>query len=282
MQLRPTVWAVDAVIEPRGDTRDDWKVVDEIAARMGLGGAYAAKPLRWLAKRGLRVKPRTLVDLIIRTSEVGDWFGLRRSGLSIAKLKKKRPHGVSLRDELPTGQLTKKLRTANKLDLGLPELEQELARLGAEGLETDALPFRLLGMREIRSHNSWMHNVERLMTESREHFARVSPSDAADAGRADGDLALITSKSASVTFKVSVTDEMSAGNIALPHGWGHDGGWRRANRAGGVNSNELASSEQDDIEPLEGMSVLSGIPVRLARASSSSSEIGDMRTAAVM
>jgi hypothetical protein len=44
MQLRPTVWAVDAVIEPRGDTRDDWKVVDEIAARMGLGGPTRPNP----------------------------------------------------------------------------------------------------------------------------------------------------------------------------------------------------------------------------------------------
>jgi formate dehydrogenase len=269
LQLQPSIWAVDAVIEPRGDTRDDWKILDEIAARMGLGGAYAAGPLRWLAKRGLRVKPGTLVDLVIRTSAAGDWFGLRPSGVSVAKLKKHHPHGKLLRKELPTGQLTKKLRTADKkVDLGLPELERELARLGVEGRGPDiqAFPLRLLGMREIRSHNSWMHNVERLMAESREHLARVSPSDAADAGLADGDLAIITSKSASVTIKVRVTDEMSAGNIAVPHGWGHDGGWRRANRAGGVNSNVLASHEQDDIEPLAGMSILNGIPVRLARA----------------
>jgi formate dehydrogenase len=150
----------------------------------------------------------------------------------------------------------------------LPELEREIARLGAarSGVDGQAFPLRLVGMREVRSHNSWMHNAERLMPESREHRARVSPSDAADAGLSDGDLARITSKSASVEVKVLVTAEMSPGNVALPHGWGHDGGWQRANRAGGVNSNVLASHEQDDIEPLAGMSTLNGIPVRLARA----------------
>jgi hypothetical protein len=50
----------------------------------------------------------------------------------------------------------------------------------------------------------------------------------------------------------------------LQHGWGHDGGWRHANRLGGVNSNVL--SDGDDIEPLAGMSVLNGIPVRVVKA----------------
>jgi hypothetical protein len=64
---------------------------------------------------------------------------------------------------------------------------------------------------------------------------------------------------------VSVTEDMLAGNIAVPHAWGHRGGWRRANRAGGSTSNVLASPEPDALEPLAGMTVLSGIPVRLVR-----------------
>jgi hypothetical protein len=62
---------------------------------------------------------------------------------------------------------------------------------------------------------------------------------------------------------VKVTDEMTPGTVALPHGWGHRGGWRLANEHPGVNVNLLASSEPEDLERLAGMAFLNGIPVRL-------------------
>ena len=54
-----------------------------------------------------------------------------------------------------------------------------------------------------------------------------------------------------------------AGTIAVPHGWGHDGGWQVANAAGGANTNVLASSEPGDLERLAGMAHLNGIAVRI-------------------
>ena len=74
---------------------------------------------------------------------------------------------------------------------------------------------------------------------------------------------MLASKSGSVVVPVTVTDEMTPGTVALPHGWGHKGGWKVANDAGGVNVNLLASSDPDDLEPLAGMAFLNGIPVRL-------------------
>jgi formate dehydrogenase len=62
---------------------------------------------------------------------------------------------------------------------------------------------------------------------------------------------------------VKVTDEMSRGTVAVPHGWGHRGGWRLANGAGGANVNVLASGAPEDLERLAGMAFLNGIPVRL-------------------
>ena len=55
------------------------------------------------------------------------------------------------------------------------------------------------------------------------------------------------------------------GTIAVPHGWGHKGtgGWRLANRAGGVNVNQLMSSDPEHVEALAGMSWLTGVPVRV-------------------
>jgi formate dehydrogenase len=56
---------------------------------------------------------------------------------------------------------------------------------------------------------------------------------------------------------------MTPGTVAVPHGWGHRGGWRLANDAGGVNVNALASGAPEDLERLAGMAFLNGIPVRL-------------------
>jgi formate dehydrogenase len=108
-----------------------------------------------------------------------------------------------------------------------------------------------------------MHNAPLLMRGGRTHALRMNPDDARDAGIADGDPARISSESGAVEAPVKVTDEMTRGTVALPHGWGHKGGWKLANEAGGVNVNLLASSGADALERLAGMAHLNGIPVRV-------------------
>jgi formate dehydrogenase len=122
---------------------------------------------------------------------------------------------------------------------------------------------RLIGLRELRSHNSWMHNVPKLMQGGRVHAARVHPEDAAASGVEDGALCRILSPAGSIELPAKVTDEVMPGTIAVPHGWGHRGGWRQATAAGGANVNLLASSDPAHLERLAGMALLNGIPVRL-------------------
>ena len=108
-----------------------------------------------------------------------------------------------------------------------------------------------------------MHNVERMMPSGRRQSAHVHPGDLVSAGLLDGQLASIVSPYGRVTLPVTASAEMVPGNVAIPHGWGHAGGWRRANAAGGVNINDLVSAAPSDIEPVAGMSVLSGVPIRI-------------------
>ncbi len=128
---------------------------------------------------------------------------------------------------------------------------------------TPSFPLRLIGLRELRSHNSWMHNAPLLMRGHREQPLRVHPQDAESFGLEDGAVTRLTSKSGSVEVPVRVTDEVMPGVVALPHGWGHRGGWRVANAAGGVNVNQLMSARPEDLEPLAGMAFLTGVPVRV-------------------
>lgn len=73
----------------------------------------------------------------------------------------------------------------------------------------------------------------------------------------------ITSRQGQIETDVVVTDEVGSGTIAVPHGWGHRGGWQLANSMPGANVNELTSSRPEDLETLAGMSVLNGVAVRI-------------------
>ena len=129
---------------------------------------------------------------------------------------------------------------------------------------------RLIGMREARSENSWMHNAPLLMRGERTQHARMHVDDAAAANIVDGDVVRIASPHGEIELPVIVTKDIVAGVVAVPHGWGHKGtgGWRVANGAGGANVNRLMSSAPEDLERLAGMARLTGVPVRVERGTS--------------
>ena len=66
---------------------------------------------------------------------------------------------------------------------------------------------------------------------------------------------------------MTLTEDIKPGVVAVPHGWGHKGTgrWRKANAAGGVNVNQLMSTDPDDLERLAGMAHLNGVPIRAER-----------------
>jgi anaerobic selenocysteine-containing dehydrogenase len=123
----------------------------------------------------------------------------------------------------------------------------------------------LIGRRQLRSNNSWMHNLPNLVKGKDRCTMLVNPGDASRLGLVDGGQALVTSAAGSLEAPVQVSDEMMAGVVSIPHGWGHDAPGTRTGVAGehaGVNSNLLA--DESMVEPLSGNAVLNGIPVEVA------------------
>ena len=258
----PFVEYTEAVVAPRGQAREEWLIIDAIAREIGVQ-PYPSVPLRLLSRAGYRMSPQRFADLLLRTGAEGDRFGLRRGGLNLAKLRL-HPHGIVLGEHIATGVLAERVHhKGGRVRLDAPALLGELERLrGVNGDDPD-FPMRLIGLRELRSHNSWMHNAPLLMRGGREQPARIHPADADRVGLDDGGIVRITSKSGAVEVPVRVTDEVREGVVALPHGWGHRGGWKIANAAGGANVNQLMSAAAEDLEPLAGMAFLNGVPVRL-------------------
>jgi len=263
----PFMQVTEAVVRPRGEARQEWRVIADLSRRIGVA-PYSLRPLRTLARLGIRVRPRRLIDALLRLGPAGDLFGLRPSGLSLAKVARS-PHGVVLDDQIATGVLKDRLRHRDKrVHVGNGAALSEVDRLASANGASPDFPLRLIGLRELRSHNSWMHNAPLLMRGGRTQALRMHPADADAAALADGDRALLRSESGTVEVPVAVTDEMTPGTVALPHGWGHrGGGWRLANDAGGVNVNQLAPSDPASLERLAGMAHLNGIPVRVEAVS---------------
>jgi anaerobic selenocysteine-containing dehydrogenase len=258
----PFIQMTEAVVEPRGEARQEWEIIEEISERIAVTPS-SSWPLRQLGRLGVKFSPRRLVDLLLRTGPRGDLFGLRPGGLSIEKLKRN-PHGIVLSEHLAPGVLAKQIRHRSKrVRLDPPEITAEAARLAAQNGHHPDFPLRLIGLRELRSHNSWMHNAPLLMRGGRTHAARIHPDDADALGIGDGDRCRISSAHGSIELAAMLTDEVKPGTVAVPHGWGHRGGWNVANAAGGANVNLLASSDPEDLERLAGMAFLNGIPVRI-------------------
>jgi anaerobic selenocysteine-containing dehydrogenase len=264
----PFIQVAEPVVPPRGEARQEWQVYDEIATRIGvepLGVGVLQKLAPFTTRMPVRATPRFLLELLLRVGPYGDRFGLRRGGLNPRKLRK-HPHGIVLDEYAATGLRKHVVRHRRGLvHLDPPALVEELERLGDRHLDDPEFPLRLIGLRELRSHNSWMHNSPTLMKGAgRKHQARINPVDADAAGVLDGAQVRIRSRFGEIETLALLTDEVGPGTVAVPHGWGHEGGgWELANKSGGANTNRLASSELADVERLAGMAHLNGIAVTL-------------------
>jgi anaerobic selenocysteine-containing dehydrogenase len=211
-----------------------------------------------------RTGPDRLVDFSLRAGPWGDHFGARPEGLTLAKLEAA-PHGIDL------GPLAKRLpdvlRTpSGKIELAPDFVLADLPRLRAWHPPA-AEQLVLIGRRHVRSKNSWLHNLPRLVRGRERCTLLMHPADAARIGVAHGGSARIASKAGAVVAAVEITDAMRPGVVSLPHGFGHEVEGARmpvARAHAGVNSNELAAD--DALEPLSGNAILNGIRVDVTPA----------------
>lgn len=113
----------------------------------------------------------------------------------------------------------------------------------------------LFGRRDLRSNNTWMHNLPVLAKGRERCTLLVHPDDVARFGLRDGGTARVTNPhtNESVTVVVVTDDAMRPGVVSLPHSWGHDAPAARLNIAKlrpGVNANYLVDPDRRD--PLSG------------------------------
>jgi anaerobic selenocysteine-containing dehydrogenase len=213
------------------------------------------------ARRG----PERLLDFMLRTGHYGDGFGTDPAGLTLEVLIDN-PHGVDLGALEP--RIPECLRTpSGMIELAPDVIIDDVARLRTSLTQHTNGTFVLVGRRDLRSNNSWMHNVDVLVKGKERCTVHVHPDDAARNGITNGAAVIVASDRGKVELPAEVTDAIMPGVVSIPHGWGHDtdgANLRVAEKRPGVNSNLLAGTDRFD--PLSGNAVLNGIPVTLTPA----------------
>jgi anaerobic selenocysteine-containing dehydrogenase len=247
----------------------DWEIITRLAYELG-GGPTGTAPIdfamRVADRLGWRFKPQTMLDLLLRLGPHGDKFVPWSKGINLEKVKAS-TYGV----DLGPARRGFKHRLRHKdgfVHLAAAPLLADMDRL-ARGLDAarQADELLLIGRRELRSNNSWMHNVEALVSGRERCVLYVHPADAARAGLRDSRPAILESRVHSGVVPVRVTDEVMPGVVSLPHGWGHAASARWQSVAGshaGVSANDFTDDQR--VEGVVGQSILNGVPVRVRPA----------------
>lgn len=266
LAIRNTAKYSPALFEKPADMRDDWEIFAALSARLGTPKGTVDS---WLQKAkmvlGERITPTHLLDLGLRLGPYGGgWNPLaQKNGLSLQKLKE-HPHGMDLgplRSVLPERLFT----TDKKIPLVPDIFRKDLSRLEAAQNKPSPDELLLIGRRELRTNNSWIHNSHRMIKGKPRCTLIMHPLDAEKQSFVQGQTVRVRSRVGEVEAPLHISDEIMPGVVSLPHGWGHGRKGvqlRVAQGLPGVSMNDL--TDEARVDTLSGVAVLNGTPVTVA------------------
>ena len=230
---------LDRIFNSNPATRTPWKLVRRLAGR-GFWAKFNAPRVEKLPE------------------------GIPATGLTLDVLKR-HPHGLDLGPLKP--RLPERLFTENKrIELVHEIFSADLERL--RGLLDEAAGRNgglvLIGRRQLRSNNSWMHNSQRLIKGKPRCTVMINPADAEARSLEDGSIATVSSRTGEIRLPIEISDSVMPGVVSIPHGWGHhrEGtNWTTANANAGVSLNDITDEQR--LDELSGNAAFSGTPVEV-------------------
>ena len=254
-----------AILPKPDGTLHDWEIYARLAQRYAqhawaLERGGTVQRLKGMLTRSVmsQLRPDQLLAL-----------GLRKSAYPV-RMKQLRaaPQGIDLgplRPGLVRGLLKKGRSMALLPEAIADELPQLANRMRDYRADPDALT--LIGRRDVRSNNSWMHNSERLVSGKARCVLWMHTDDAAQRGLSEGQTVQITSRVGQIAAPVFITPDIRPGVVSLPHGWGHG---RQGVKLGvasqhpGVSLNDLTDDQLTD--RISGNAALNSLRVHVKAA----------------
>ncbi|MGB1581580.1 MAG: molybdopterin-containing oxidoreductase family protein, partial [Nevskiales bacterium] len=254
-QAEPHAQYTRAVVKPLHERKPEWWIFTQLALAAGAalrGPTFMNWPAR--VSRLLNKLP------LMRGFEPDDLLALllRLGGKTTLKELKKNPQGIRLPATEGGNFLGKRVPSKDgKLNLAAPSVLADLHRLEAAAADyaNDKDGLRIIGRRERRSHNSWMHNNRRIKHEAG-ITAVMHPRDARKLGIKDGEMVEI-SGGKTIEVPVKLSEDIMPGVLCVPHGWGHEGsGLGKARLLPGDNINTAIPDVAQHIEPVSGQAIM--------------------------
>ncbi len=273
LQATPHAQYTEAVVPPAFERREEWRILSDLAIACG-ARAFGKSVLNALPRLNLilrrlpglgEITPDHLLATLLR------WGGK----VSLKQLRRD-ARGVALPATLPNSFLGCRVATPDgKVRLAPEALLSDLPRLesSAERFTREDDRLLLIGRRERRSHNSWLHVSPRRNKRTEASpggrsnrqppapVALMHPEDAARRDIEDGAEIEVASGTGRLRLPVRLTEDVTRGAISIPFCRGH----RRSGATGG-NVNEVIPGGVEQIELISGQAVMSAhrVTVKLA------------------
>jgi anaerobic selenocysteine-containing dehydrogenase len=245
--VRNTAKFSEPMFEKTADQKHDWEILRDLS-------------LHLTGREDDGITPEMMLDGGLKQSIYANL------GMSLEQLKAN-PHGVDL------GPLQRCLENRIQTEDGklhiAPQLYlDDLTRLNEFALMdgTGDYPFAMISRRLPRSHNTWTQNSHRLVKGKDPCTLQINPDDARKLGLQDGQTAMVSSPVGHVRLPVELDDDMFAGVVSIPQGWGHnraDTAMTVAKTQPGVSINDVTDSHR--VDALTGNAAFNGTRVAVAR-----------------
>ena len=268
VSVRNTIrWNPPAVPKQEGG-KEDWEILNGLTRRLG-GGVLTRRRAFSLAARV--ASPARIVDAALAS---GPYGVLRRGpfkGLTMRKVKAAK-HGIDLgplEPRLPGALLTADDRVALAPAVFLEaaaDLDEQVAQ--AERDAEDGFDLTLIGRRNLRSNNSWMHNSRRLTKGADRCTAMLHPDDAGSRALEEGAVVRVISRIGEIEVPLEISEDVRPGVVSVPHGYGHgrrEGvGWKHAASLPGASVNDITDPAVRDA--VTGSAAFNNVAVRIEAA----------------
>lgn len=269
MSVRNIGRSSPAVVSSPPDAKADWQILLGLIERLG-GGPTGIKAADWALRVaqtcGYRWQPETMINFLLRTGRHGDKYLPWSSGLNLKKLEEF-PHGLDL-GPLEVGIKHRVTHSHQRVNIAPPAfvdaLDSVLQEAAHNVADKNTGDLYLIGRRDIRSNNSWMHNAPTLVKGKPRCVLYVHPDDASQRQLSDGDSVRMESRVHKGPIEIHVTDSVAPGVVCMPHGWGHQAlaeHQKVAAQQPGPSMNDWTDDER--VEAVVGQSILNGVPVQI-------------------
>lgn len=180
--------------------------------------------------------------------------------LDLAQLKAN-PHGIDLgahQSQLPARVLT----SDGQINLVPKFYKTDLNRL--KPTDHNGYDLLLIGRRDLRTNNSWMHNSPLMVKGRNRCTAQLHPQDATARNIQNGQRITVSSRVGQIEIEAEVTDTIMPGVVSIPHGWGHGRKGVQLDVAtahAGVSCNDL--TDELYLDELTGNAAVNGVGVKI-------------------